>query len=255
MPKERDFNDIAADSPSPPEGDSTPSPLSGRFARVGQMLRDAAAVLAAILIAFTLDAWWDGRVERASMLDALDAVSVELQRNIELLDEAVARDSAQVGRASEVLGLRHDDLATISDEDIRRYSDPGFVVLTLERGAITAFIQGEFLQAVDDVDLRTTVAAISTLQDELDEEREGLMAADERWTAVMFSVLGAVEPSRALLPDREARRGLLELFIDNDQLRGATMARAISLRIYTDELRRVGERLEEARDALGEAGK
>ena len=60
-----------------------------RSGRWGAFFREAFAVLAAILVAFALDAWWDERVEQREMLAALEAVSIEVRENIQLADSII----------------------------------------------------------------------------------------------------------------------------------------------------------------------
>ncbi|MEE4330637.1 MAG: hypothetical protein V2J10_07200 [Wenzhouxiangella sp.] len=61
----------------------------GRVPRFAALVREALAVLAAILAAFALDAWWDDRVERNAMYEALQTVAMEVERNLVELDSTI----------------------------------------------------------------------------------------------------------------------------------------------------------------------
>ena len=67
----------------------------GSVPKFGALIREAFAVLAAILVAFALDAWWDERVGHAEMLEALDAVEVEIERNLVLIDSTLTFNSSR----------------------------------------------------------------------------------------------------------------------------------------------------------------
>jgi hypothetical protein len=121
----------------------------------------------------------------------------------------------------------------------------------MERGALTAFIEGGFLQAVPDDALRTTVAGIATVQAELDEEREGFQFADERMqtlTLTLDSVDNMIEATDPGIP-----RSLLRDIVRNPAMRRAVFSRAFSLSSYTQEMRRLRDQLAESLETI-EAG-
>lgn len=226
--------------------------MTSRRTRAAELVREAAAVLAAILIAFGLDAWWDGRVERASMLDALDAVAVEIERNVIALDSAVALNRRQIEIAQDLVRKTEADIAALSDEDVVRYGGfPEHEILTLERGALTAFIQGGFLQAMSDGELRALVAGIASVQEELDEEREGFQAFEGRMTEVVLMTI----PLADLLEggDVERARSLLLAIARDEDARRLIFARSFLLSIYTEEMSRLRLRLAESLEAVRNA--
>lgn len=213
-------------------------------ARVRQLVWDAGAVLAAILVAFALDAWWDARVEHTSMLDALDAVAAEIEQNLELLDSAVALNERQIETAQDFAALSPQEIAALPEAEVYRYwGFPNHEILTLKAGAITAFVEGGFLQAVDDDALRAEIAGIATLQEELDEEREGFRAFDEEFTIAVFATapLSGLGGSSGPEDLRETLRSLVE----SEEARRFIYGRAFLLGIYTEEMRRLRGLLEE----------
>ncbi len=217
--------------------------------RAAELVREAAAVLAAILIAFGLDAWWDGRVERASMLDALDAVAVEIERNVTALDSAVALNRRQIEIAQDLARKTESDIAAMSDEDVILYGGfPEHEILTLERGALTAFIQGGFLQAISDGELRALVAGIASVQEELDEEREGFQVLEGRMTETVLMNIPLADLLQGGDIDR-SRSFLLAIAADEDARR-LIFARSFLLSLYTDEMRRLRTRIAESLEAV-----
>jgi hypothetical protein len=220
--------------------------------RAAELVREAAAVLAAILVAFGLDAWWGGRVEHASMLEALDAVAVEIEHNVTSLDSAVALNRRQIELAQDLVRKPRSDIAALSDEDVARYgSFPEHEILTLDRGALTAFIQGGFLQAMSDGELRAIVAGLATVQEELDEEREGFQVFEGR---MIETVLMSI-PLAGLFEggDLERSRSFLLAIAADENARRLTFARSSLLAIYTDEMSRLRSRLAESLEAVRNA--
>jgi hypothetical protein len=226
------------------------SPLSltdGRVPRLAALVREALAVLAAILVAFALDAWWDARVERGSMLDALDAVAVEVERNLVRLDEAMAYNAGRSERVNAMASLSLADVEAMSHEQLGTFADlPNYSLATLELGAVTAFIEGGFLAILDERELRAELAGLPRLQVELDEEASVVLSASER----MNEVLVALTPMEEFLapegPNSPAvTRNILRTFTSTEEARRALLARTFFLTyLYGGELRATRERLE-----------
>jgi len=217
--------------------------------RIREMAWEAAAVLAAILVAFALDAWWDERIETADMLEALDAVAVELEQNLARMDSAGAHNRRQIETAMALTALTAADVAALSDDEVARYSGfPNYEEVTLERGATTAFIEGGFLRAVEDVDLRTRVAGLAAVQDELDEELAGFRASSDRVTQLLIQMIALDDLDRIFSIDG-SRSNLAAISADST-VRREIIGRAFLLSIYTDEMFRMRDRLAETLEKI-----
>lgn len=233
--------------------DSAPdTPIQGtrtrsRLGRLVHWLREPLAILAAILVAFALDAWWEERREQEQMRDALDAVAVEIERNLVLLDEALAFNRVQAAKGFEVVQLTPEQVEALpEDEALRLGSFPEFNLVSLELGAITAFIEGAFLAVVPDRELRAELAAIPRLQPEMDEEAMGLMDAQDLMASTMTEALPMEEMIGLFRDPRGAGRSLLRGVAINEAARRALLGRSFYLgRLYADEL-------EETRAQLGD---
>ena len=61
---------------------------------------EAAAIIASILLAFAIDAWWEDRQERVLEQQYLASLKADFQVDIEELDKAIAlaKSRAQLGR-------------------------------------------------------------------------------------------------------------------------------------------------------------
>lgn len=220
----------------------------GRVPRLAALVREAAAVLAAILIAFALDAWWDARTERRDMEEALDAVASEVDRNLVIVDSTRTYNAAQARLVDAALRMDADAFAEMSDADLARFVNlPDYLVATLELGAIGAFIEGGFLGVVDDTELRADLAAIPALQTELDEEATVVFTASDE---VNRAFLGLVSVERLLelggVTTLPAMREFLVAMAGNDEARTALYQRTFFLSyLYDAELQITERRLEE----------
>ena len=84
-----------------------------------ETLREVLVVVASILIAFSLDAWWDGLIERRQLREQLDVVIAELEAGRGELNEAVLSHRLLGGAADalheQLRGLAPDEPAEVPD--------------------------------------------------------------------------------------------------------------------------------------------
>ena len=66
--------------------------------RLGRLLVEALAIVASILAAFAIDAWWDGRQNLAEEVELLVGLTEEFEENARRIDEMV--DRSERGRAT-----------------------------------------------------------------------------------------------------------------------------------------------------------
>lgn len=88
---------------APPPGDAPSRRTRGsdrplRLGRWRLVLRETGIVVAGILIAFALDAWWDARGERVQNEARLVALSEDFRASLDRLDSALARHTHIHGR-------------------------------------------------------------------------------------------------------------------------------------------------------------
>ena len=233
-------------------------PLSltdGRVPRLAALVREAIAVLAAILIAFALDAWWDGRVERHSMLDALDAVAVEIERNVLRLDSTLEYNASRTELVQAVIQLSPDDVAAMSDGELARFADlPNYDIATLDLGASTAFIEGGFLATLEDRELRADLAGLPRLQLEMDEEASLVTSASERMNQILLALTPIEDFLAPAGPNSPtAVRNVLQSFASSEEARRALLGRTFFLTyLYASELQATRDRLQMVADQIRE---
>lgn len=117
-------------------------------------LRDAALIVVSILIAFALDAWWDGRSRAAEEREALTALSAELAASRAELDSVMAFNVRQIQRIDRHLNGRFNP--DEEPEDLDAFS--GGLTFDPSIGAIEAILAGG-LDRVTSLELRAAIAA------------------------------------------------------------------------------------------------
>lgn len=223
--------------------------LPNLLRRLAQMARESLAILAAILVAFALDAWWEERREFGQMRDALDAVRLEIDRNIEILEEALAHNREVAAAGFDIVRLAPDDVAGLSRERLAalaRFTD--YNLVRLQQGAVTAFIEGGFLAVVPDRALRSEIAGLPRIQEEIDEEMLAVNKAQEQLEDHMGSNLSIEEMLDLMADPRNAGHRLIESITRDDQARRALIMRSFFLGdLYASELEEAISLLEAAR--------
>ena len=87
-----------------------------------RIIVEATAIVASILIAFAIDAWWQNRTERIIEVQYLRALQEDLLSSLELLDEDEAVQQRQVGYLNSLLSTDSD---TPYSDELRRWIDDG----------------------------------------------------------------------------------------------------------------------------------
>lgn len=229
--------------------------ISILLGRLMQMARASIAILAAILVAFALDAWWEERREFGQMLDALDAVALEIDRNIAILEEAVAHNREVAAYGFDIARLAPEDVAGLSPERIAalaKFTD--YNLVRLQQGAVTAFIEGGFLAVVPDRMLRSEIAGLPRIQEEIDEEMMAVNKGQEQLEDRMGSNLSIEEMLSLMSDPRNAGRTLIESISEDDQARRALIMRSFFLGdLYASELEEAISLLEATRTHIEQA--
>jgi hypothetical protein len=87
-----------------------------------RLTAEGGAIVASILIAFAIDAWWQDRTERIIEIQYLQAIQEDLLSSLELLDEDEAAQQRQVGYLESLLLTDSD---TPYSDELRRWVDDG----------------------------------------------------------------------------------------------------------------------------------
>ena len=134
---------------------------------------EAVAIVASILLAFAIDAWWQNRQENTSDISHLTAVANELRKQRELLDESIAAHQETIDAGGEIL----DYIASKGTDE----PESG-VLVTLSRlvsfyqinapfGALETAMMAGAIPRMSDSELATSLASWPTAIDDLSEEQ------------------------------------------------------------------------------------
>jgi hypothetical protein len=126
-------------------------------------LRDAVLIVVSILIAFALDAWWDGQSKAAEEREALTALKAELAASRAELDSVMAFNVRQIKRVDRYLDGRFN--AEADGEVLDVFS--GGLTFDPSIGAIEAILAGG-LDRVTSLELRAAIAAWPGVLREID---------------------------------------------------------------------------------------
>lgn len=152
---------------------------------------ESAAIVGSILIAFSIDAWWEDRIEREAemwMLQRLYADFSEISSSLEV-NEGEHRQALEACVSLLDMSAEGEPLPMTPEVD----SMVGYAFLTARTfnpgsGAVDAFLNNETSQLVRNQPLADLLIKWSGLVEELQEEEAQLMkGVVERWTPYLAS--------------------------------------------------------------------
>jgi hypothetical protein len=110
---------------------SQPSSSSSfaRRARWGFLLLEAVLIVVSILLAFAIDAWWEGRQEEARRVDLIGALREDFATTSAMLDEAVKEAADMAARTGQYMIVVEDELEVSRDSMIALVDGLGEIVI------------------------------------------------------------------------------------------------------------------------------
>jgi len=133
-----------------------------------RLTAEGGAIVASILIAFAIDAWWQDRTERIIEVQYLQAIHEDLLSSLELLDEDEAAQQRQVGYLESLLLTDSD---TPYSDELRRWVDDGlFNVGTYQpqSSALRDLESSGQSQVIRNPDIRRVLASARQRMDSLE---------------------------------------------------------------------------------------
>lgn len=128
---------------------------------------EATAIVASILIAFAIDAWWQDRTEHIVEAQYLRALREDLNHSLQLLDESETQHRQQV---SYLKSLLLTDSDTPFSDELRRWLDEGLFVVGNYVPQLSALSELEStgqVQIIQNEKLRLALAAARQRMDRL----------------------------------------------------------------------------------------
>ena len=165
------------------------------------LLLEGAAIVAGILLAFAIDAWWQNREQEAMDHAQLAAVLEELEANKRLLAEALAAHKSTVDEGRLLLELIAGDRSAAVDSQILQLMPRflNFYEINVPFGALGTASQSGAIARMDHTSLARGLASWpAAIEDLLEEQRAG----DDALTALLAFMTAA-------MPMNEILRGTL----------------------------------------------
>ncbi len=134
---------------------------------------EGGVIVGSILLAFSLDAWWDNRSREAELGDQLDVVAREMQSARVALQRALDAHDINAHRAEQLRSV----LSQVADGSEVIVSDTLIgpllpqVTADVTTGSLDAFVAAGGLELIEDVDIRGQLLQWPTMiEDLLDDE-------------------------------------------------------------------------------------
>jgi len=164
------------------------------------------AIVVSILLAFSIQAWWEDRTERIDELEVLTALRVELKQNIGLMADELRFRHAMVEPITELLGLiGKDQLPAQSELDGLFGHLVWWSTTNPATGVSQSLGQGGQLSQVEQTGLRAQISSLSTMYQELAlAEQQSFQTFKE---LLMPYLIGRVDIVRASNAQRSNPRG------------------------------------------------
>jgi len=122
---------------------------------------EAAAIVASILLAFAIDAWWDNRQERQGVRDILFALHEDFQSGKSFIEYYRKMSVARVDSADQLLKASRGGASSITEQEIDRLiGDLSFFSDTqiMSEGSIDALLAGRNIGMIESIKLRRLIS-------------------------------------------------------------------------------------------------
>lgn len=188
------------------------------------MLFDGVAVVVAILIAFSLDAWWDERVDQEQTESLIIALEAEWNHELEKIDDTLQGLDAYIPNLATRINASYKNFDALSAEQIESMFDtPDWGVYSPATGAVNAIVFGG-LGDIEDVDLSIAIASWPGVLAELRPYEEWLESiawarSQGNYARIIKSqgLLRIVETGRLDIDSDEQRRAFRRAILADDE--------------------------------------
>ncbi|HEY5627604.1 MAG TPA: hypothetical protein VIR79_06635, partial [Nitrospira sp.] len=129
---------------------------------------EAAAIVASILLAFSIDAWWDGVQDRAKEREILSLLRAEFEANQKVLTRTAGIHRLNLGAMREIISVSETD-TSVNDESLgslflQAAGTPHYNSAT---GALAATISSGRIDLIRNVELRNRLAGWNSVVSDL----------------------------------------------------------------------------------------
>lgn len=209
-----------------------------------RMLRDGAAVLAAILVAFALDAWWTERDDRERIDDILGAMIAEFEAAGVQLDSVTAHNQRTIEHLAAFHRRSEPGQPQIPDDSLAMLVGlpiGGFQLFDPAFGALTTLISTGGLERIRDTDLQSDLGGWLGELDDLGFEERQVEFATQRLFLAQAGELAMRDP--VVQEGAPEDRPRLRRLANSDPYRQGSMLLRFTLEDYQRDIVRLQERV------------
>jgi len=228
----------------------------------GSSFRDMVLIVASILIAFSLEAWWDGRRTLDKERAALSAVRDDFGAARQELDSVLVRNERVVETVGVVLRMNPESLAKLDPDSahaLLRYGFGGGLTFDPPTGALQALLNAGTLGDIRNQALAAALSAWPGLMDEIDEDQVFIIDSFNRLQEIRVHtgtleqslILQGILPGPARMTMGEVLTALISESKDRENLALHMMSIAGLLMELEDVDRRLDVLLEQLDAELG----
>lgn len=166
----------------------------------GSAFRDMVLIVASILIAFSLEAWWDSRRTLDEERAALSAVREDFRAARQELDSVLVRNEKVVEVVGVVLAMNPEEIAKLDSDSVHallRYAYGGGLTFDPPTGALQALLYAGTLGDIRNRVLAAELSAWPGLMDEIDEDQVFIIDSYNRLQDIRVHT-GTIEQSLIL---------------------------------------------------------
>lgn len=229
----------------------------------GSAFRDMVLIVASILIAFSLEAWWDSHRTLAEERAALSAVRDDFRAARRELDTVLVRNEKVVEAVGVVLAMNPEDVAKLDSDSaqaLMRYAYGGGLTFDPPTGALQALLFAGTLGDIRNHTLAAELSAWPGLMDEIDEDQVFIIDSYNRLQEIRVHtgtleqslILQGVLPGPAEMTTGEILAALLSESEDRETLARHMLSIGGLLMELEDVDRRLDALLEQLDAELGD---
>ncbi len=169
---------------------------------------EAAAIVASILLAFAIDAWWDERQEQNRLADTLAGLEAALSNSLTIIDDNIEIITTNREVVSAFVRMTPDEAAQIPIAE--RYSTLTFLyrpnTLDINKSFIAGILDSNSLESLTNSSLQVAIAQWRGALEEVDEYR--FLLAGKHQDDVLQALARHEEIGSAFAEDRTGRANL-----------------------------------------------
>ena len=123
---------------------------------------EAIAIVASILLAFSIDAWWEERSDRIRLAGAIQNNAAEIRDAREEIENAAGRNAHRIDGVRRFLALHPDELLELPEETLLFFRDVFYTPSPFDSSgyALQGLLAGGNLEIPDAVEVRSALLSL-----------------------------------------------------------------------------------------------